>query len=158
MVQTLWSTGSKASLRYKSGTALNIKRKRNHGNPRRSRAIFNMRSHQILPDPSFDRSSPLDEVWPLHAMRLAANSPCEVFRYNFEICFHHDSSGTLWCKLVCVVCTCIYYLDLHSIDKAHDGTPSAHAKNSMEGDGSIRSKTMVVRQMGHMECLGMGVG
>ena len=43
--------------------------------------------------------------------------------------------------------------NLHSIDKAHDGTPTAQAKNSMEGAGSIRSKTMVVRQMGHMECM-----
>ena len=142
-----------ASLRYKSGTALNIKRKRNHGNLLRSRVICDIRSYQILTNSSFDRSSPRDEVWPLYAMRIAANSPCEVLCKFFEIKFQHDSSGTVWHKCLCLVRTCIYYLDLRPIDKAHAWHKWHGPKPSMEGAGSIRSKTMVVRQMGHMEIL-----
>ena len=146
------------SQRYKSSTALNIKRKRNHGNLLRSRVIFDIRTYQILTNSSFDRSSPRDEVWPLCAMRIAANFPCEVLRKFFEINFQHDSGGTAWHKCLCLVRTCLYYLDLHSIDMAHAWHKWHGPKTSMEGAGSIRSKTMVVRQMGHMECLGMGVG
>ena len=124
--------------------ALNIKRRRDHSNLLRSREIFNIRSNQILPDPSFDRPSSLDEIWALAAMKFEERFTCEVFRNTFEIRFHHDSSGTLWYKCLCLGSTCMYYLDLHSIRKAQSIYNHHCVKTLMEGPGSIRSKTMVV--------------
>ena len=106
-------------LRYNCVVPVNIKRRREHGNLLRSRVIFNIRSDQIGSDPSFDRSSSLDEIWALAAMKFEERFTCEVFRNTFEIRFHHDSSGTLWYKCLCLGSTCMYYLDLHSIRKTH---------------------------------------
>ena len=128
----------------KNVVAVNIKRRREHGNLLRSRVIFNIRSDQIGSDSSFDRSSSLDEIWALAAMKFEERFTSEVFRYNFEIRFHHDSSGTLWYKCLCLGSTCMYYLDLHSIRKTHARHKRTHRKTTMEGPGSIRSKTMVV--------------
>ena len=85
-------------LHCKNVVPVNIKRRREHGNLLRSRAIFNIRSNQILPDPSFDRSSSLDEIWALAAMKFEERFTCEVFRNTFEMHFHHDDGVALCYK------------------------------------------------------------
>ena len=77
-------------------------------------------------------------------MKFEERFTSEVFLYNFEIRFHHDSSGALCYKLHAHASTCMYYLDLHSIRKTHARHKRTHRKTTMEGPGSIRSTTMVV--------------
>ena len=77
-------------------------------------------------------------------MKFEERFTSEVFRYNFEIRFHHDSSVTLWYKLHAHASTCMYYLDLTPIRKAQPIYNHHCMKTLMEGPGSIRSKTMVV--------------
>ena len=66
-------------------------------------------------------------------MKFEERFTCEVFRNTFEIRFHHDSSGTLWYKCLCLGSTCMHYLDLHSIRKAQSIYNHHCVKTLMEG-------------------------